>query len=654
VARCADATILLVESGVTTRHELYCAAELLERMQVTGIGAVLAELQLRFADASFRTAIASLDRRLLAQTRPVLVPDLAVQVPVAEASVESSREAEAAQIDPEPEEPGLREILHEQPAVQPVNLLNLEAVDANARPFEVAMETPEAAEWQLPGLAAATPAVEESVEEEEAPMVAAAVPILRGFGAVTAAGPVLVETGAVPPEVWENFEEEPAIAIANGTMHEKMAAKLSAHRDIRASSGEAGMTRKTSWLGRLLGRDEGPRFNIVPDADEDGETPKEAVSIASTAAALEPEKSPEYDLPLASRLEQISKQRPAAPLAPPTALPPKNSRLQIVPDAGSEEAAMRESAPRDLAKVAMYRIVKAQDKPVEEAVLPELEQVALEPEQVAAAPVVEAPIAKSPVAEQPVRRLPRPLSFHQLRQAAETARAAAVAERHEPVHEFVEPEAAVEAVAEPALGNVETPTGYEPELAVAPAGEAEVVARLEPEHVEPIHAQPIHVEAIHAQPIHREAVSEEPTPVAESGPDDIEPVFEEASRHLAGGRWDPIPPLRSTRSGWRDRPSPVPASNARVESGSPFGYDRPDPLRRRWTGKDREGAGWADEVPAGVATQTEPLPEPILTRQWGLLSKFQQARASGSRPATGDAAAREYTDSANGNGRGQS
>ena len=72
VARCADATILVIECGVTTRQELYSAAELLQRLNVTGVGAVLEELQLRYAQADFREAIEALDRRQsegLGQTR---------------------------------------------------------------------------------------------------------------------------------------------------------------------------------------------------------------------------------------------------------------------------------------------------------------------------------------------------------------------------------------------------------------------------------------------------------------------------------------------------------------------------------------------------------------------------------------------------------
>ncbi len=63
LVRCADATILIASSGITRRGELLQAALLLERLDVRGVGAVLEGLKLRFADASFRTAITELDRR---------------------------------------------------------------------------------------------------------------------------------------------------------------------------------------------------------------------------------------------------------------------------------------------------------------------------------------------------------------------------------------------------------------------------------------------------------------------------------------------------------------------------------------------------------------------------------------------------------------
>jgi uncharacterized protein involved in exopolysaccharide biosynthesis len=62
-ARCADATVLLVESGVTRASELRDAAELLARLRVSGVAAVLLQLRLRLADESFRVGVALAEKR---------------------------------------------------------------------------------------------------------------------------------------------------------------------------------------------------------------------------------------------------------------------------------------------------------------------------------------------------------------------------------------------------------------------------------------------------------------------------------------------------------------------------------------------------------------------------------------------------------------
>ncbi len=62
-ARCADATILLVESGLTRASELRDAAQLLARLRVSGIAAVLVQLRLQNADESFKLGIALVQER---------------------------------------------------------------------------------------------------------------------------------------------------------------------------------------------------------------------------------------------------------------------------------------------------------------------------------------------------------------------------------------------------------------------------------------------------------------------------------------------------------------------------------------------------------------------------------------------------------------
>ena len=62
-ARCADATILVVESAITQTTELTAATALLSRLRVSGVGAVLDQLKLEHADESFRSAVRIIEQR---------------------------------------------------------------------------------------------------------------------------------------------------------------------------------------------------------------------------------------------------------------------------------------------------------------------------------------------------------------------------------------------------------------------------------------------------------------------------------------------------------------------------------------------------------------------------------------------------------------
>lgn len=61
--RSSDGVILVVESGVTTRHELAQAMHLLRRLQASGIGMLLQGMTLRNSDPEFRRSIAVLEER---------------------------------------------------------------------------------------------------------------------------------------------------------------------------------------------------------------------------------------------------------------------------------------------------------------------------------------------------------------------------------------------------------------------------------------------------------------------------------------------------------------------------------------------------------------------------------------------------------------
>ncbi len=69
-ARCADATILVIESGVTLSEEVTDATALLSRMRVSGIAVVLSDVKLKDADPAFRQAVMLAERRNLENAAP--------------------------------------------------------------------------------------------------------------------------------------------------------------------------------------------------------------------------------------------------------------------------------------------------------------------------------------------------------------------------------------------------------------------------------------------------------------------------------------------------------------------------------------------------------------------------------------------------------
>ena len=87
----------------------------------------------------------------------------------------------------------------------------------------------------------------------------------------------------------------------------------------------------------------------------------------------------------------------------------------------------------------------------------------------------------------------------------------------------------------------------------------------------------------------------------------------EVADQLPSGRWDPIPTLRP--SGWRDSGSYRAANDSSNDEPWDWTSGKTPPL----------GAGWQD-APAPAPVEESEL---ILTRQWGLLSRFQQSRGVG-------------------------
>jgi uncharacterized protein involved in exopolysaccharide biosynthesis len=69
LARFVDATIIVVESGVTTRAQLHAVANTLQQLEVTAVGFVLNRVRLKRADPVFRQSVLNMERHQHSQSR---------------------------------------------------------------------------------------------------------------------------------------------------------------------------------------------------------------------------------------------------------------------------------------------------------------------------------------------------------------------------------------------------------------------------------------------------------------------------------------------------------------------------------------------------------------------------------------------------------
>jgi len=93
LARRADCTILVIESGATTRAQLRAAASSLQRLDAAAVGFVLNRVSLANADESFRHSVSEVERHFRVQGRtgvrafapgPSVVPEAALVSPMRE------------------------------------------------------------------------------------------------------------------------------------------------------------------------------------------------------------------------------------------------------------------------------------------------------------------------------------------------------------------------------------------------------------------------------------------------------------------------------------------------------------------------------------------------------------------------------------------
>ena len=560
VARCADATILVAECGVTTREELLQSGQLLQRLHARGVGAVLAELQLRFADQSFRDAIDAFERRQPEQS----------------ASAERSAVRSAAR--------------------------------AAAAPVEEEGET----DYVLPREYIAVKSSVETVEESQEPLreiEAAAEPVVEMD---VEASPM--EAAPDAPVVQAAAEEEALPIVSREPLpHEKMSPTLSVAGE-QTSDGEQPMTAPRSWFHRFVRRD-GEKVSLLSERGEDAASVDEASFLES----------------------RISHSRNAYPAAAPhevdafgAEVEPAMSRQYVLDDLQTiqnEHGELRGDEHKIPVLAAIGSIANGMDfERVEELQAP---SGVREPE--VAAPAL--PAAEIADKEFVVRARPaRPLSFHEL---------AALAAGSETVHAAEPVGVAFEAESEAAdemVHTVEVPAELmQAHAAVLPVEQVQEVMEALPmpvaakvEHVaEPMVAQEI-AQTVEAQRGPEIVAAPRPETPFDFDAEEREDALPHAFTTPAGtSRWDPIPPLRPTDSGWNRMYGANGANGGNGSDGN--GSDGSNGVGAAVRGRGDDWSDRGDGIRPELAVPPRQekevggeLDEPALSRPWGLLSRFQQ------------------------------
>jgi hypothetical protein len=248
--------------------------------------------------------------------------------------------------------------------------------------------------------------------------------------------------------------------------------------------------------------------------------------------------------------------------------------------------------------------------------------VAPAPEEVIAQPSMEAK------PELPERARPaRPLSFHQL---------AGVEEGGEHPSDISEPQseaASVEPqVKETALESIKIHAAPQVYAVHAVDPESPIPIRHIAETYEHVVEEPVFFE--YPQPI----TPVEPAPVAklEETNAPVHETYASPARdpHVPAGtsRWDPIPTLRPTDSGWHrihDAQGSTAANGSSTANGALTGSSPGSAEQARHTDDWSWTSHAEEEAESQSWEQAEPIEEfdePLLSRPWGLLSRFQQSQ----------------------------
>ena len=620
LVRSADATILIATSGVTRRADLLQAALLLERLGVKGVGAVLEGLEPRFADASFRVALADVERRQSIESRAARVfAPVASAAPVVEAAPvhetlpvvhdifasPAKIEAEHASIsEPEAAEPEAETAPEQRPEVSADAHEGGSGVDEIleipvAAPVSGEMMEPQTQEFAT----AATPESEPylapaQATEEPLPM---AMQFLKFEQPEPAPQPEpYASAGAVPgaalrPDLQPDLQPAPPPVQ---TVHRRA--------PVRRMQPEPPPAR--NWFQKLFQRDAEPVVSIIPDnddeQDEDDAEYAQAEPPPVYAAPAQRFNADDLDIPPRTQpvTEAIAPEMPVSlqPAAALQAEPVASAPAPLV-DADADVWPVRHEAP-----------LAWQQHPVETPELRPAPPARIEPV-----------IAAAQTSRMPTHSAPPPAAEVREESLAEPVVAPVLALEPAPLQPIPAQEAwiATTPVPEPAaLVSLPEPEPIQPihslpaaERAPVPVAIAEEIRQAPPIHVEPS-PRTIRMEESQVQ-------APEPTPVAP------EP--------FRTGRWEAARSVsRPETAPWRDRRvsgpndiyrAPERRFNWNTAAAKPLSLV-PNAAGQASTQRPSQAAGrpapTGPERPAATAPESAGQPA-RLTRKWGLLSRFE-------------------------------
>ena len=632
VVRSADATVLVVECGVTTRDEISSATMLLERLNVPGVGAVLQSLHMKYAGKEFRSAVEVLEADLLrsdeapaSRTAPSRAGE---QARIEERAGNQAAVAHAAQGD---SVPVVANVIEPQLAVDNGTKSKLQSAiyDAPARESQVIAEKFEMPQPQVAGESAVN--AEEltgAVPAAPAPEIIAR-PVRLAPGGVTTdvVQAVMRAVDVAPVEAGANFasidkwEGASMIPVDGLQSTEELADKGSwRHRLFQA---EAEEEKQLEHEHRIEPIAEVPADAVASDpTDYEAESPAAAETVASPAviALQEPVDSlgakhaepagvhaveadahaeaavmawarPRISAPAPRVSQVLARAQQAAPSVHATDEAPNGA---ILLPAGSFERAV--AAP----PAAVEQVAPAQGV-VAESTLTVAAEIQALPEPAAQEPVAQEPEAQQPVAAQTGLVTPV-VEGAPSQEAAVVEPAVQESVADEPsIHEPVVENPGVAAIGSQTIPEVGTQSSPEQ-------------ARTEADLTEP--AQAVEAQAVEAE-----------LPVAVSKPI-RRPIL------------DPIPPRDEQREvdlPFRAAASAEPLTTGRWESGRRLRLERAAALGAPYarTSADRERMQAQNRLPVESPSFEPVAPAPVedarrsqdgpLTRRWEMLSRFEKS-----------------------------